>query len=194
MTKIILCARGLGMAGKYPLVGARKRGYVVLRITQITSLPEAPMDMGREVLIVEDEPNTRLLFSSIVQLYGFRPTLAADGLVALRELRSGKMFDVILLDLLLPRANGFEILRHIKCTNPDGLGRVIVVTAASSFTTQNCAELAEVWRFMRKPLEVEELALQIMSCSAEHARRSETKRTSSPEKQPLVPGNDATAR
>jgi len=153
-----------------------------------------PKAEGREVLIAEDEPNTRALFSVIVQRCGFRTTLAADGLAALKELGSGKFFDVILLDLLLPRANGFEILRDIKCTNPDRLRRVIVVTAAHSFTPENCEELSHIWRFMRKPLDVEDLAQQVLSCAVENERNDETRRTSGLEKQPPVPGNEATVR
>jgi CheY-like chemotaxis protein len=136
------------------------------------------MDMGREVLIVEDDPNSRALFSSLVELRGFRATLAADGSAALKHLTSGKFFDVVLLDLLLPNTNGFEVLRHLKCTNPDALRRIIVVTAARSITTQDCAELSGVWRFMHKPLDVEELMLQIMACAAERVHRPEKKRTS----------------
>ena len=178
---------------RVPLVAIRKRAYVVLRATQMQP-SGGPKVEGREVLIVEDEPNTRALFSVIVQRCGLRSTLAADGLAALRELGSGKFFDVILLDLLLPGANGFEILRDIKCTNPDRLRRVIVVTAAHSFTTENCEELSQVWRFMCKPLDVEDLAQQILSCATENERNSETKGTSGLEKQPPVQGNEATIR
>lgn len=152
------------------------------------------MDMGREVLVVEDEPNTRLLFSAIVEYFGFHCTLATDGAAALRLLNSGRNFDVVLLDLLLPYTNGFEVLRHLRCTNPDALRKVIVVTAATSITTRDCVELSEVWRFMHKPLDVEDLALQMMSCAAEQARRMEMNGTNGLKKQPLVPGNDATAR
>jgi CheY-like chemotaxis protein len=147
------------------------------------------MAIGREVLIVEDDAATRALLSALTHHYGFTPTLAENGASALAQL-ARRPFDVIVMDLLLPGTNGFEVLRHLKCTNPAMLRRTIIMTAAVEATTQDCTELQQVWKFLRKPLDIEDLATQMLACTDEHAQKS---RTSDLEVRSLVPGNDATA-
>jgi DNA-binding response OmpR family regulator len=148
------------------------------------------MEPGREILIVEDDPATSMLLAALSRYCGFEPTAVDNGEAALATL-AARTFDVVLLDLLLPHTNGFELLRHMKCTSAEMLQRTIVMTAAGAMTTRDCAELDRVWKFVRKPLEIEELALQIVACAKAHA---ETRRTSDPQLRPLVPRNDATAR
>ena len=148
------------------------------------------MVIGRDVLVVEDDAATRALLAALTQHYGFNPVLVADGATALGQL-AARRFDIILMDLLLPGTNGFELLRHLKCTRPEMLSRTIVMTAATDATTQHCSELHQVWKFLRKPLEIEDLATHMLACIDDHAQRS---RTSDLEVRSLVPGNDAAAR
>ena len=56
---------------------------------------------------------------------------------AIRLIASGQ-YGAILLDLLLPEVNGFEVLRHIACVRSQLLGRVIVMTAASDALWRRC--------------------------------------------------------
>ena len=147
------------------------------------------MAVARHVLIVEDDAATRLLLSALTLHHGFTPTLAENGASALAHLAT-RRFDVVVMDLLLPGVNGFEILRHLKCTNPAMLRRTIVMTAAVEATTAHCGELQQVWKFLRKPLDIDELAAQMLACTEVHAQES---RRNDPGRRSPVPRNDATA-
>ncbi len=65
-----------------------------------------------KVLIIEDDMLMGTLLSEALWRYGFEPSLARDGEEGLKE--AEKMPQVLLLDLILPGINGFEILERIK--------------------------------------------------------------------------------
>lgn len=69
--------------------------------------------MTATVLVVEDTELLRRMYSDVLQDNGFRVLAAADGAEALRQLRT-EVPDLILLDLVLPRASGVEVLTIIK--------------------------------------------------------------------------------
>lgn len=73
---------------------------------------------GREettVLIVEDDPTLLSTLSYSLSRAGYRVLLAADGETALSTAkREGKRLDLVLLDVMLPGINGFQVLRHIR--------------------------------------------------------------------------------
>ncbi len=66
-----------------------------------------------KILIVEDEQDIRELYSEILREEGYEVTEAWDGQVGLKEALSGK-FDLILLDIMLPKVDGLHILKEIK--------------------------------------------------------------------------------
>ena len=85
--------------------------------------------MGKpRVLIVEDEPHIRLSLEILLERAGYETTSAADGeegLYLIRQLRP----DVVLLDIMMPKRNGYEVCRAVKS---DALLRsipVIMLTA-----------------------------------------------------------------
>ena len=122
------------------------------------------------VLVVEDDDGIRSLLVALVERDGFGCKVAHDGGEALQALGDGKGEPVvILLDLLMPRVDGFTVLGHINDTAPHLLQRVIVLTAASEPRLRGCAELERVWCVRRKPLEIADLRAQMVRC-AEAAR------------------------
>lgn len=68
---------------------------------------------GKKLLIVEDEQDIRELYSEILRDEGYEVTEAWDGEVGLKTALSGK-FDIILLDVMLPKVDGLRILKEIK--------------------------------------------------------------------------------
>ncbi|HYS54220.1 MAG TPA: response regulator [Thermoanaerobaculia bacterium] len=83
--------------------------------------------MRRKALIVEDDTQTRRLLGKLVEAQDCKVDEAADGLKAL-ELLSKNDYDVVLLDIVLPKVSGTQIMDHLCATNPALLERVIVVT------------------------------------------------------------------
>jgi DNA-binding response OmpR family regulator len=126
------------------------------------------------ILMVEDDDATLSLLAAIAKHEGFDAVLAADGEEAMSILMK-RAVDAMVLDLLLPRTNGFDILRHCKCTSPALLSRTIVITAASEQTYRSCEELNQVRRFYRKPLDFIDLTSALHACRAAKAQDGNTK-------------------
>jgi len=66
-----------------------------------------------KVLLVEDDPFLSSLLKNRLQKEGLEVTLAKDGEEALNSLKSGKQ-DLILLDLILPKKSGFEVMEEMR--------------------------------------------------------------------------------
>lgn len=82
----------------------------------------------KKILIVEDNPMNMELILDLLELYGYNITKAEDGIKALERLAETK-FDLILLDMQLPKIDGLEVLDRIK-KNPETADiPVIAVTA-----------------------------------------------------------------
>ena len=120
-------------------------------------------------LIVEDDAHTRHLLEALVRRNHCQAVLAADGAAALESLAAAD-FDVILLDLLLPKIDGWEILRRVELATPHLLRRIVIVTAASAAESCECAPIRSVRHILRKPFELRALEEQILECVAERRR------------------------
>ena len=65
------------------------------------------------ILVVEDEPGIALGLEEDLTLEGYRVEVVADGEAAVRRGRDGH-FDLILLDVMLPRKDGFQVCRELR--------------------------------------------------------------------------------
>ena len=81
------------------------------------------------IVVVEDEPAIRRGVSDALRLSGYEVTEAADGAVGLRE-AGGAGVDLVLLDIMLPKRDGLEVLSELRRTNPTR--PVILLTARGS--------------------------------------------------------------
>ena len=84
-----------------------------------------------EVLIVEDDPSLALLARLVLERAGFSVRQAADGPLALEALAADPLPDLVLLDVMLPRLDGFEVLRRIRADARTKDLPVIMVTSFS---------------------------------------------------------------
>jgi len=87
----------------------------------------------RKVLIVEDEKEIQDLLAHYLRKEGFAPILAADGEAALSAARREKP-DLILLDILLPKADGLEVLRTVRSDADLARTPVVMLTAKGDET------------------------------------------------------------
>ena len=83
--------------------------------------------MHRKALIVEDDPHTRHLLGRLIESQDCKVDEAADGAKAV-EMLSKTDYDVVLLDIVLPKLSGTAVMDHLFMTNPAMLERIIVVT------------------------------------------------------------------
>ena len=89
--------------------------------------------MTRSILIVEDEKEIRDLLAHYLRKEGFTPLLARDGEEGLAKARSEKP-DMILLDILLPKMDGLELLRKIRADREIARTPVAMLTAKGDET------------------------------------------------------------
>ncbi len=82
---------------------------------------------GQKILVVDDEPSIREVVSLYLARAGYQVTTAADGQAALDEL-ARRAFDLVLLDLMLPKVDGLEITRRLRATSDTP---IIMLTARS---------------------------------------------------------------
>lgn len=83
--------------------------------------------MRMKALIVEDEAVTRILLEQLLRSLDCDVDLAVDGEEALALLRAHD-YDVVLLDIILPKMSGIEVMEALRRDRPRALGCIIVVT------------------------------------------------------------------
>jgi len=74
--------------------------------------------MASRILVVEDDQFLRELYEELLKEEGYNVVLAEDGESGLAEISKGG-FDLILLDIMLPKIDGLEILRRVKNKPPE---------------------------------------------------------------------------
>ena len=82
----------------------------------------------KRILLVEDDHYQRHALEARLRREGFAVDAAEDGEEALRKVSGGALPDVILLDLIMPKMNGFEVLRVLKQDAATAAIPVIVLT------------------------------------------------------------------
>jgi len=111
-----------------------------------------------QILVVDDELGIRTLLSEVLNIAGFQVTMAADGLDALNLIRKNK-FDLILLDVNLPKVDGFAILEKIRSSAPTQPIIMISARIEKDDVTHGLRLGAD--DYIRKPFSVEELVLRV---------------------------------
>ena len=84
--------------------------------------------MGRKILIADDEPNIVTSLEFLMQQRGYEVRAAANGAEALRQVTEFGP-DLILLDIMLPEMNGFEVCQRIRNNPAWNLVKVVLLTA-----------------------------------------------------------------
>lgn len=131
------------------------------------------------ILLVDDDPSIERMVAELLSPPEFEIHPVFGGAEALKMLRESE-FDIILLDLMLPGVNGFEILRDLKSRNEALLARTILVTGASDLTL-GAFDKSQVFRLLRKPLAWSGLMRAIRECiEAQQKNRQWQATTSGP--------------
>ncbi|MBK5292425.1 MAG: sigma-54-dependent Fis family transcriptional regulator [Acidobacteriia bacterium] len=126
------------------------------------------------VLIADDEENQRNGLSNMISGWGFTTETAADGQEALDRL-PGFAPHVLLTDLMMPRVDGYELLRRLKSSG----SRIpaIVITAFGNIETalSTTHDLGAYW-FLEKPIQASVLRLLLERATAQSLLSEETER------------------
>jgi len=119
--------------------------------------------MAKTILVVDDEEDIRHMLRLILEKSGFVVETAGDGQEALDQVRDHRP-DLILLDLKMPRLNGYEVFVRLKSDEQFKTIPIIVVTAVTQDSDQEDEEWARrmgAEGFVTKPFDLSELGRRI---------------------------------
>ena len=122
-----------------------------------TGQPSTGQPVGTRALLVEDDPNIVDMIRSNLAVRGFDTVVSADGARALQLLDTEEP-DIVLLDLMLPEADGFELCRLMR--ERSGVA-IIVVSARGGERDKVTALNMGADDYMTKPFSIEELLARI---------------------------------
>ncbi|HKF85056.1 MAG TPA: response regulator transcription factor [Candidatus Limnocylindrales bacterium] len=121
--------------------------------------------MDARILLVEDDPSIREITAIGLRAAGFDVSSAADGPTALERWRQEQP-DLVLLDVMLPRLDGLEVLRAIRreSTTP-----VVMLTARADTIDVVVGLESGADDYVRKPFELPELVARVRAALRRHA-------------------------
>jgi two-component system copper resistance phosphate regulon response regulator CusR len=110
------------------------------------------------ILVTEDEPRIRAFVTRALEAEGFSTDGAGDGEEALR-LAQRQRYDLVVLDLLLPRLDGLAVLRELRHGNPEV--PVVILSARSDLATKLRGFDLGASDYVQKPFALDELLARI---------------------------------
>jgi DNA-binding response OmpR family regulator len=117
-------------------------------------------------LIVEDDVAIRKMVGAIAQRHGFVTDGAADGDDAIAKL-SANAYEAVVLDLMLPKANGLEVIAYLAAHDERMLRRTLVVTASVRLLKE--LDASAVAAVLVKPFELRDLTDHLVRCCSPQA-------------------------
>src|SRR6267378_3486735 len=118
---------------------------------------------GRRILVIDDDLAIRVLLQAVLKRMNFTVELAEDGQVGLDRLKHDGSYDLILLDLMMPRVNGYEFIEQIGKDYPNERPHIIVFTAAGKRGVEKIPADA-VCNSILKPFDLEKFIEMIAEC------------------------------
>ena len=122
----------------------------------------APDFSNRLVLIVDDDEHTRTLLKDLCETSGFKVLTAEDGVEAMEHISKARP-DLVLLDLMMPRRDGFSVLKAVRETTELAELPVIVLTAMGDMDGKIRGMELGADDYITKPFKLIELQTRINS-------------------------------
>ncbi|MBX2845482.1 MAG: response regulator transcription factor [Saprospiraceae bacterium] len=110
------------------------------------------------ILLVEDEKTLSDVIALNLRMEDYHVQIANDGNEALQAIRN-QIFDLILLDIMLPHVNGFDILKEVRATNQ--VTSVLIISAKDATTDRIQGLKLGADDYLTKPFDLEELMLRV---------------------------------
>ena len=123
------------------------------------------MGEKKRALVVDDDDPIRTMLAKVVERQGLQVDTASDGVEAIEAIdRDG--YSVIVLDLMMPRVDGFGVLGHMQEHHPDKLKCTIVASAVPESEVLR-RFTAPVYGFHPKPFDIHRLITDIKACAGD---------------------------
>lgn len=124
------------------------------------------------ILVVDDEVSIRKALEKYLIGLGYETRVASDGEEALQIFQSQR-FDLALVDLVMPKVGGVDLIRRLKKIDPDVVA--IVLTGFGTITSAVEAMKAGAFHYLTKPFELEDIA-SLIRTSLDHRKLKEENR------------------
>ena len=122
--------------------------------------------MANKILVVDDEPNIVLSLEFLMKQAGFQVRTASDGEAALAAVAAERP-DLVLLDVMMPRKNGYEVCQAIRA-NPDWQKvRIIMLTAKGREVEREKGLALGADDYITKPFSTQEVVDRVRELLAE---------------------------
>jgi len=122
--------------------------------------------MANNILVVDDEPNIVLSLEFLMKQAGFQVRTASDGEAALAAVAAERP-DLVLLDVMMPRKNGYEVCQAIRA-NPDWQKvRIIMLTAKGREVEREKGLALGADDYITKPFSTQEVVERVRELLAE---------------------------
>ncbi|MFZ2493769.1 MAG: response regulator [Thermoanaerobaculia bacterium] len=118
---------------------------------------------GKRILVIDDDLAIRVLLQAVLRRMRFEVELAEDGIDGLERLAKRGTFDLILLDLMMPRLNGYDFLEKVTELYPEQRRHIVVFTAAGKRGVEKIPESA-VCSSILKPFDLDKFIDIIGEC------------------------------
>lgn len=136
-------------------------------------IPAATVPAAR-ILVVDDEPGVREGCRKILAAEGYDVVVAEDGRAGLERFEDAGPFAVLLVDLMMPRLSGLELMRAARERDPDLVP--IIITAHATIDTAVEGTRQGAWSYIPKPFTADELLLAIKNGLERRALALEARR------------------
>ncbi|HEX8115235.1 MAG TPA: response regulator [Kofleriaceae bacterium] len=113
------------------------------------------IDGRRAVLVVDDDPDILEIVTVVLGLYDVPAVTACDGIEALHALRGSAELGLVLLDLMMPRMNGVDVLAEMK--RDPALAAMPVIVISGNYHTEQDVLAMGADEYLLKPLDVDVL-------------------------------------
>ena len=118
------------------------------------------MDQSPRILIVDDEPLIVKMLSKYLEAEGFRVSNAVNGYEGLTMARA-ELPDLVILDLVLPRLNGYEVCTMLKHDTRYQQIPIVMLTAKTQDKDEQLGRACGAEAYLRKPIRAQDLLVQI---------------------------------
>jgi DNA-binding NtrC family response regulator len=111
-----------------------------------------------KILIVDDEKYIADILVDIISEKARSVDVCYDGCNAINSIEKG-LYDLIILDLVMPKVGGLDVLKYAKKANPDVL--VVIITGHASIDTAVTAIKEGAYDYIRKPFKLDEIKIAV---------------------------------
>lgn len=134
------------------------------------------MPEAARILIVDDEALNLEILTEVLEEAGHTVTTARDGQLAWETIeRSAEVFDVVLLDRMMPRLDGIEVLKRIKAHPTHALTPVVLQTACAAPEDLRVGLESGAFSYLAKPFDEVTLKAVVQAAIVEHRRFREVR-------------------